>query len=255
MEHEDAFDRLLVALASRLSGRGVSIVAAVLYGGFGLTLPLALSWSVPWLIFMNLVSTLLAGLLLLVWLALRIQAERRRNLMEWTSDLRLLNAEEFEWFVGELFRREGWVVEEVGGHGQPDGNVDLRLTRGAERRLVQCKRWTANQVGVDVVRSFAGTLLREGLPGTAGIFVTLSEFTPQGIDEGGKAGIALLDGQALYARVERVRRPEPCPKCAQPMLLDRSMHGWWFRCVQAGCGGKRDLGNDPARAVDLLRTR
>jgi HJR/Mrr/RecB family endonuclease len=255
MEEPDAFDRLLVALARRLSGRGVSVVAGGLYGGFGLALPLALSLPVVWLISLNVVSTLLAGLLILVWLTLRAQETRRRNLLEWTSDLRLLDAREFEWFVGELFRREGWAVEETGRQGQADGNVDLRLTRDGGRRIVQCKRWTANFVGVELVRGFAGTLLREGLPGSAGIFVTLSDFTPQAIEEAAKAGLTLLDGRALYSRVEKVRRPEACPTCSEPMVLDRSMHGWWFRCVRPGCGGKRDLGKDPARAVELLLAR
>ena len=255
MEEPDAFDRLLVALARRLSGRGVSVVAGGLYGGFGLALPLALSLPVVWLINLNVVSTLLAGLLILVWLTLRAQETRRRNLLEWTSDLRLLDAREFEWFVGELFRREGWAVEETGRQGQADGNVDLRLTRDGDRRIVQCKRWTANFVGVELVRGFAGTLLREGLPGSAGIFVTLSDFTPQAIEEAAKAGLTLLDGRALYSRVEKVRRPEACPTCSEPMVLDRSMHGWWFRCVRPGCGGKRDLGKDPARAVELLLAR
>jgi len=255
MEEPDAFDRLLVALARRLSGRGVSVVAGGLYGGFGLALPLALSLPVVWLINLNVVSTLLAGLLILVWLTLRAQETRRRNLLEWTSDLRLLDAREFEWFVGELFRREGWAVEETGRQGQADGNVDLRLTRDGGRRIVQCKRWTANFVGVELVRGFAGTLLREGLPGSAGIFVTLSDFTPQAIEEAAKAGLTLLDGRALYSRVEKVRRPEACPTCSEPIVLDRSMHGWWFRCVRPGCGGKRDLGKDPARAVELLLAR
>ena len=36
------------------------------------------------------------------------------------------------------------------------------------------------------------------------------------------------------------------------MLLGRSSRGWWFRCVTPGCGGKRDLGRNPGRAVELL---
>lgn len=255
VDEPDAFDRFLIALAGRLSGRGVMIVAAVVYGVPGLAVPLILGLAVPWLVIMNAISTLLAGLLILVWLSLRVQANYRRNLLEWTSDLRLLDAREFEWFVGELFRREGWAVEETGRQGQADGNVDLRLTRDGGRRIVQCKRWTANFVGVELVRGFAGTLLREGLPGSAGIFVTLSDFTPQAIEEAAKAGLTLLDGRALYSRVEKVRRPEACPTCSEPMVLDRSMHGWWFRCVRPGCGGKRDLGKDPARAVELLLAR
>jgi hypothetical protein len=53
--------------------------------------------------------------------------------MEWTSDLRSLSAEEFEWLVGEFFRREEWDVRETGRQDGPDGNVDLELTgRAAE---------------------------------------------------------------------------------------------------------------------------
>ncbi len=37
-----------------------------------------------------------------------------------------------------------------------------------------------------------------------------------------------------------------------PMALDRSQHGWWFRCIANGCAGKRDLDREPALAVELL---
>lgn len=36
------------------------------------------------------------------------------------------------------------------------------------------------------------------------------------------------------------------------MVLDRSQHGWWFRCVADGCTGKRNLDREPALAVELL---
>jgi hypothetical protein len=50
------------------------------------------------------------------------------------------------------------------------------------------------------------------------------------------------------------RAAEPCPICATPMLLDRSSRGWWLRCPRwaNGCAGKRDLGAESGRAVDLL---
>jgi len=97
-----------------------------------------------------------------------------------TPQLRHLDAEEFEWLVGEVFRRDGWKVEETGRQDGPDGNVDLGLSKAGERRLVQCKHWTSWHVGVDEVRKLAGTLLRERLDGSEGILVTYSEFTPPG---------------------------------------------------------------------------
>lgn len=249
---DDALERFWLAVATRSSGRAITIMAVLLYGGIGLALPLVLGWPVPWLLTANILGTGLAGALILVWLGLQVQAQHRRHLVEWTTDLRLLDAAEFEWLVGEVFRREGWHVAETGRHDGPDGNVDLRLTRDGATRLVQCKRWVSWLVGVEDVRAFGGTLLEAGLPGSAGIFVTLSDFTAAARDHAKKTGLTLLDKQDLYARVEEVRRPEPCPKCQGAMLLDRSSRGWWFRCVTQGCDGKRDLGRDPARAVELL---
>lgn len=249
---DDLYERLLVGVARRASDRGIVALAGLLYGGIGLAIPLAAGWSVPWLVAANITGSMLAFSFLVMWLAIRVQEGRRRNLLEWTTDLRRLDAMEFEWLVGELFRREGWRVEETGQHGRPDGGIDLLLRRGRERAIAQCKRWTSWKVGVEDIRVFAGALAREGLPSKAGQFVTLSDFTEQARREANQLGMTLLDGVDLYARVEKVRRPEPCEICKAPMLLDRSSRGWWFRCVTPGCAGKRDLGRDPGQAVELL---
>jgi hypothetical protein len=236
-------------------GRIVAALAIVFYPGLGLILPLALHWSVKALVEANLIGTLYAAVVALGWLILQIEARDRRHLIEWTTDLRLLDAEEFEWLVGEVWRREGWQVSETGGHDSPDGNIDLVLKRGNERKIVQCKRWDSKRVGVAEVRGFAGTLLREGLPGTAGYFVTLSTFGQQARAEARAIGLTLVDGADLYKRVSRLkqaRQAEPCSLCGAPMLLGRSEYGWWLRCTASGCRGKRDLGNEPARALELL---
>jgi HJR/Mrr/RecB family endonuclease len=250
-EDEDLYDRVILGLVTRVSGRTAALITMFLYAA-GLLVPIALGWAPLFHLEANLIGTALAASVGFGWLLIQLQARDRRHLLEWTSNLRLLTAQEFEWLVGELFRREGWKVGETGRQGGPDGNIDLVLARDAERRIVQCKRWTAWQVGVDDIRAFAGTLLREGLPGGAGTFVTLSDFTDSARTEAATTGIVLLDNHDLYGRIEKVRRPEPCPICASPMLLGRSPHGWWFRCQKAGCRGKRDLGSDPASAVELL---
>lgn len=251
-EPENLYDRVILAIVKRVPGRVVLALTFLLWPGAGLVLPLALGWPALWLVEANVTGTLLAASLAFGWLFVQIQARDRRHLLEWTSDLRLLDGAEFEWLVGEVFRREGWKVEETGRQDAADGNVDLALTRGNERRLVQCKRWTAKWVGVEEIRGFAGALLREGLPGTAGMFVTLSDFTEQARAEAKASGIEVIDNRDLFERVERVRRAEPCAICGRPMVLGRSVHGWWFRCVTAGCAGKRDLGRDPARAIAII---
>ncbi len=252
METPDRTERLFRWVATHVPPRGIALLAGVLYFGVGLALPLGLGWPILQVAAFNFMGTTLAIAVLLFWFVVQLESRDRRNLLEWTSDLRLLDSREFEFFVGEVMRREGWTVSERGRQEGPDGNIDLELRRGDERRIVQAKRWQSWLVGVDEVRAFAGTLVREGLPGQAGVFVTLSDFTSQARAEGKAIGIELVDGSDLHARAEKVRRPVICETCQGRMVLDRSVHGWWYRCVTAGCSGKRDLGADPVRALALL---
>ena len=94
--------------------------------------------------------------------------------------------------------------------------------------------------------------MREKLPAQSGIYVTLSKFGEQARAEAKRLGIELVDSDGLLERIANVRRAELCPVCKAPMLLDKSVHGWWFRCVVQGCKGKRDLDREPGRALDLL---
>jgi HJR/Mrr/RecB family endonuclease len=246
------FERALMWLVTHVSGWVVLAVGLLFYPGIGLVLPLALHWQTLALIEANVLGAALGGAVSLGWLSAQVEAARRRHLVEWTTDLRLLMSDEFEWLVGETFEREGWTVRETGRQEGPDGNIDLKLAYDGERAIVQCKRWDSRLVGVDEIREFAGTLMREQLKGSNGVFVTLSDYTQAARTEAHEIGITLINGRELYSKIERVRRVEPCPICQQPMVLDRSSRGWWFRCIAAGCHGKRDLGNEPGRAVELL---
>jgi len=226
-------------------------LAATVYAA-GFALPLLMHWPTFLLVLDSLCGSLLAAVVLFSWFVVRLEAAQRRHLVDWTTNLRLLTAEEFEWFVGEIFRREGYEVTETGSQEHADGNIDLVLTKGSKRTVVQCKRWQSWEVGVDEIRKFAGTLMREGLRGESGVFVTLSNFTSQATKEAGQLGVALIDRRRLQDRWLRVRRTEPCPICDEPMLVDKSARGWWLRCTSTGCNGKRDLGSEPGRALELL---
>lgn len=254
MSTEGLVDRAASAILRRISGPIAATLAVILYG-VGLAAPLALHWPKVYLVEANALGTVLAFVVVLGWLVLRLEQSTRRHLLEWTTNLRLLTAEEFEWLVGEVFRREGWSVAETGRQDAPDGNVDLILTRGRQRVIVQCKRWQSWRVDTADIRGFAGALLREGLPGSEGVFVTMSDFTQNARDEAKKVGIRLVNKAELYSRIEKVRQAEPCPKCDAPMVVDRSAHGWWLHCVARGCSGKRDLASEEGPALELLARR
>ncbi len=244
----------------------VLLIAVAAYAGWGIGLPLLLGASTPVLIAMNTTGAVFAAVIALARLISVLEASIRHQQLELTTDLRRVSGHEFELLVGELFRRAGWDVTETAQEGRPDGGVDLRLRRGGEQRLVQCKQWQAWRIGVEEVRKLAGTLLREGLDGRAGVLVTSSSFTSTAIDEAKRLGMCLIDGRDLLGRLEQVGAVGlvqqtsavgaawACPKCSTPMILALSTHGWWLRCPRytAGCQGKHDLGPDPRRAVEAL---
>lgn len=248
---DDVFEQLVTGAARRLSSTLLMAYAATIYVGIGLVVPLVFDFSKLFLVLFNLLGAILAVCLVLAWLGLQYTAATRRHLIEWTTDLNLLSPSEFEWIVGELFRREGWSVIETGRMDGPDGGIDLVLVRDGERRVVQCKRWHA-PVGVKEVRAFMGTLLRSDGSAQAGTFVTLSEFFEQARQEAEAKGVELVDGKQLHERIEAVRRAEPCPLCASAMVLGRNEYGWWLRCTATPCRGKRNLSDEPGRAVALL---
>lgn len=160
--------------------------------------------------------------------------------------------QQFEQLVGEAFRRQGFKVAELGGAG-PDGGVDLVLTKGAERHLVQCKQWRAYKVGVDVVRELYGVMAAQGAAG--GFVVTSGRFTDEARGFAAGRNVSLIDGASLgeFLRLSerqagasapsttsgaapatsaRPRKAEPaasvqqaptgpapaCPKCGTPMV-------------------------------------
>src|SRR5947208_10517749 len=61
--------------------------------------------------------------------------------------IRRLSWQDFEQFVAEAYRHQGYHVEHTGGT-HPDGGYDLVLLRDKASLLVQCKHWLAYQVGV-----------------------------------------------------------------------------------------------------------
>ncbi len=118
---------------------------------------------------------------------------------------------EFEKLVGEAFRLQGYRVAETGGGGA-DGGVDLLLTKGTEKFLVQCKQWRAFKVGVEVVRELYGVMAARGA--TGGFVVTSGRFTEDAAAFAKGRNIQLIDGPQLHALIRTVRGAAPNPSIA-----------------------------------------
>jgi HJR/Mrr/RecB family endonuclease len=258
------FDAILQRLCNLTAGQSL-LRAAVVYMGWGLAVPTVLGVGTIGFVTFATEGALFAGVILFARAIPFVEARLRRQQLQLTTSLRRLSGREFETLVQELFEREDWEVAHTGGHGQADGNIDLILTRATETRLVQCKQWTARDLGVDEVRKLGGTLLRHGLTGADGILVTSAGFYPTATTEAQQIGIELIDGDALVDRLHNVgasallHRPTRsdswlCPDCETPMSLSHSSYGWWLRCPNYGngCNGKHDLGKDNRGVVERL---
>jgi restriction system protein len=111
--------------------------------------------------------------------------------------------QEFEMLVGEAFRLKGFTVRETGSAG-PDGGVDLELTSGSEKYLVQCKQWRALKVNVNTVRELYGVMTATGASG--GFVVTSGEFTKDAADFVRGLNIELIDKKQLMALIKDARQ-------------------------------------------------
>lgn len=111
--------------------------------------------------------------------------------------------DQFEVLLAEHYRKEGFQVEHVGTgatHARFDGGIDLKLRRGEEFILVQCKHWNAKQVPHNDVHQLLGLMVNEGATGA--ILVTSGEFTRHAIRSAAKLGhVVLVDGAQLRAMI------------------------------------------------------
>lgn len=203
-----------------------------------------------------------------------LRRQRRQTLVANVSQSKSADAldgmswREFEMLVGEAFRLQGYRVAETGGAG-PDGGIDLVLSKGTEKFLVQCKQWKAFKVSVTVVRELYGVMAAKGAAG--GFVVTSGRFTEDATAFATGRNIALIDGPrllGLLAQAKAARRivnepsvrvfeapvsPPPCalpacPTCGAAMKKRVAKRGGntggeFWGCIQyPTCKGTRNIG-------------
>lgn len=118
----------------------------------------------------------------------------------------------FEAQVAEHYRRLGYDVERVGhGGAHFDGGIDLKLRRGDEYIVVQCKRENAYQVTHNVGHELIGVMCTQGATGA--IVVNSGEFTASARSSAQREPrLTLVDG-------DEVRRwfPELASEATEPI--------------------------------------
>ena len=184
-----------------------------------------------------------------------------------TSALDGMSWREFEMLVGEAYRLQGYRVTETGGGGA-DGGIDLALSKGSEKFLVQCKQWKAYKVGVDVVRELYGVMAAKGA--TGGFVVTSGRFSEDAKAFANGRNVQLVDGLKLFAMIKQAKQsltasaqksssnPQVfqtnstiesiCPQCGSAMVKRTARKGgnagseFWGCSKFPTCKGVRQLG-------------
>lgn len=110
--------------------------------------------------------------------------------------IKKLSRNEFEDFVAEVYRREGYLVEQTGNAPSNNG-YELVLLREASV-LVQCRHWLVKQVGEQQVRELARAMQRVGA--TGGVCITTGTFTKPARKLAISFAIELVDGAKLTRR-------------------------------------------------------
>jgi HJR/Mrr/RecB family endonuclease len=112
-----------------------------------------------------------------------------------------LSPTDFEHYIADLFRRQGYRVTQTGQTG--DHGVDVRAEKDGLKFVVQCKRYTDRAVGEPAIRDFYGTMTREGAD--HGFFLTTSRYTKQAQEWAKGKAITLIDKDGLLKMVRQHR--------------------------------------------------
>jgi len=155
---------------------------------------------------------------------------------------------DFEKLVGLGFQQRGFTV--LDRKGLAESEVPLLLTRGAERFLVQCRDWRAQQVSGRAVRDLHAAVAAQRLAG--GFVITSGTFTTDARKLAAARNIGLIDGKHLDALLKDGRRrvadvifngiaangPEMtpyCPACRTPMIVRTTKRGGTAGSFFWGC--------------------
>ncbi|NOZ41365.1 MAG: restriction endonuclease [Planctomycetes bacterium] len=106
----------------------------------------------------------------------RYAFEKRLQRQRSLEDLQKLDPSEFERFVADLFKAQGYNAEAVGGCADQGIDVRISLSDGSLWGVAQCKRYdNQNRVSASEIRDFGGAFMLSGAEN--GFFFTTGRLT------------------------------------------------------------------------------
>ena len=146
-----------------------------------------------------------------------------------SDDLSRIDHVAFERLLADYYQDQGYVVDHCGAaasHSRFDGGIDLKLRKGTEFILVQCKHWNAKQVTHNAVHELLGIMVNEGATGA--IVITSGEFTSAAKQAGAKQGhVQLVDGIEVRRMLgDRLASLAPAPATSTGNPTPRREDRW-----------------------------
>ncbi|EPR4994948.1 restriction endonuclease [Vibrio navarrensis] len=154
-----------------------------------------------------------------------------------TAALNNLSWLEFEGYIGEFFKQQGYEVKQAFSQ-KPDGGVDIWMRKDGQLTLVQCKHWKARKVGIQILREMYAVMIEHNA--SQMIIVTSGDFTSEAIKYALDKRLWLINGGELVHMIEQVRnRPTEktlevtppkstkplCPSCHAPLVMRTAKRG------------------------------
>jgi restriction system protein len=158
------------------------------------------------------------------------------------DSIKNLSWRQFEELVGEVYRRQGYLVLENPSDGA-DGGIDLRLRKNGQITFVQCKHWKSKSVGVKVVRELYGVMT--AAKANNGVLATFGNFSQEARSFAKSKPIQLITGNQLVKLITEVQKSstasapdEPkvrCPRCGSEMVIRTATKGKYAGQKFRGC--------------------
>lgn len=199
-----------------------------------------------WTPMFNVLAWAFLGLCLLAALTSFIRRLRDKRLFDRQTSIksiRDLSWSDFECFVLEAYRRQGYDAAKT--EGGADGGVDVVLKKDGKTTLVQCKQWKSQSVGVKSIRELAGVVA--AAKADRGIFVCSGSYTNEAKAFAARSGIELIDGEALSVLLAEIKgelegnRASPtvnvCPRCGSGLVRRVARRGARKGEAFLGCSG------------------
>lgn len=164
--------------------------------------------------------------------------EKWRHGRDLLYSLRKMSPTDFEEYIADLFRRQGYSARAVGR--SHDGGIDVEATKDGVTHLIQCKKFITSQVGVHDVRDFYGAIT-DRLSDGKGYFITTNIFTHEAEKFAEDKRIELIDGTKLLALIKEVNGEDVvpdiasdeqkiCPNCNIPLVKRSGKRGQFLGC-------------------------